>query len=81
MPKEKNPARVLLTDAEYEALLKVTGDIDWRFRVALVLAHENRTPHRGHPPAFAGPISTWRPETIRWRGEHEKETGTSTERR
>ena len=40
LPKEKNPARVLLTDAEYEALLKVAEDIDWRFRVALVLAHE-----------------------------------------
>ena len=43
-PKQKNPARVLLTDAEYEALLEVSKEMDWRFRVALVIAHE--TGHR-----------------------------------
>lgn len=43
-PKEKNPCRVVLTDAEYQALLKVSMEIDWRFHVALVLAHE--TGHR-----------------------------------
>ncbi len=43
-PKEKNPTRVLLTQAEYEALLKVSPRVDWRFRVALVIAHE--TGHR-----------------------------------
>lgn len=37
MPKEKNPARVLLADAEYEALLNVAGDIDWRYRGAVPL--------------------------------------------
>ncbi len=44
LPKEQNPRRVLLTHAEYEALLRVAGEVDWRFRVALVLAHE--TGHR-----------------------------------
>ena len=39
-PKEKNPLRVKVTDEEYEALLAVADEIDWRFRVALVLAHE-----------------------------------------
>ena len=43
-PKQKNPARVLLTYAEYEALLEASLQMDWRFRVALVIAHE--TGHR-----------------------------------
>ena len=43
-PFEKNPTRVILTQAEYEALLRVADEVDWRFRVALVLAHE--TGHR-----------------------------------
>ncbi|MXX35346.1 MAG: site-specific integrase [Gemmatimonadetes bacterium] len=70
-PKQKNPARVLLTDAEYEALLEVSKEMDWRFRVALVIAHE--TGHR------IGAIRQLRwsdinidHKTIRWRAEHEK---------
>ena len=70
-PSEKNPRRVLLTQAEYEALLRAAGAVDWRFRVALVLAHE--TGHR------IGSIRQLRwsdvdidARTIRWRGEHEK---------
>ena len=43
-PTEKNPTRVLLTELEYEALLEVSLEMDWRFRVALVIAHE--TGHR-----------------------------------
>ncbi len=39
-PTEKNPTRVLLTELEYEALLEVSLEMDWRFRVALVIAHE-----------------------------------------
>ena len=39
-PKEKNPLRVVLTDDEYEALLRVADQVDWRFRVALILAHQ-----------------------------------------
>jgi len=70
-PSEKNPNRVMLTQAEYEALLRVAREVDWRFRVALVLAHE--TGHR------IGSIRQLRwsdidvdARTIRWRGEHEK---------
>lgn len=70
-PSEKNPTRVMLTQAEYEALLRVAREVDWRFRVALVLAHE--TGHR------IGSIRQLRwsdidvdARTIRWRGEHEK---------
>ena len=71
VPKEKNPTRVVLSQAEYEALLRVSAEIDWRFRVALVLAHE--TGHR------IGAIRQLRwsdidmgAGVIRWRAEHEK---------
>ena len=71
VPREKNPNRVVLSQAEYEALLRVSARIDWRFRVALVLAHE--TGHR------IGAIRQLRwadidldGRTIRWRAEHEK---------
>ena len=43
-PVEKNPTRVVLTEEEYQALLRVSRQVDWRFHVALVLAHE--TGHR-----------------------------------
>ena len=71
VPMEKNPTRVVLSGEEYEALLKVSGQVGWRFRVALVLAHE--TGHRigairklrWHDIDFDG-------RTILWRAEHEK---------
>ena len=70
-PSEKNPTRVMLTQTEYEALLRVAREVEWRFRVALVLAHE--TGHR------IGAIRQLRwsdidpdAQTIRWRGKHEK---------
>ena len=71
MPMEKNPTRVVLSEEEYQALLKVSRGVDWRFHVALVLAHE--TGHR------IGAIRKLRwsdidlaSETIRWRSENEK---------
>ena len=70
-PVEKNPTRVVLTEEEYQALLQVSRQVDWRFHVALVLAHE--TGHR------IGAICELRccdidfeDRTIRWRAEHEK---------
>ena len=70
-PKAKNPTRVVLTEEEYRALLKVSRRVDWRFRVALVLAHE--TGHR------IGAIRNLRwfdidfeDRTILWRAKHEK---------
>ncbi len=70
-PKEKNPTRIVLSDGEYRALLKVSRRLDWRFRVALVLAHE--TGHR------IGAIRQLRwadvdlaGGVVRWRAEHEK---------
>ena len=71
LPKEKNPRRVVLTDDEYTALRAVAVDVDWRFYVALVIAHE--TGHR------IGAISELRwsdidldGEEITWRAENEK---------
>ena len=56
-PVEKNPVRVVITDKEYRALLKVSRRVGWRFHVALVLAHE--TGHRiGAIRKLSGPIST-----------------------
>ena len=43
-PTEKNPTRVMLTEEEYRVLLHMSLEMDWRFHVALVLAHE--TGHR-----------------------------------
>ena len=70
-PREKNPTRIVLSDGEYRALLKVSRRVDWRFRVALVLAHE--TGHR------IGAIRQLRWSdvdlvggVVRWRAEHEK---------
>ncbi len=70
-PKEKNPTRVVLDEDEYQALLKVSRKMDWRFHVALVLAHE--TGHR------IGAIRKLRwtdieldAGMIRWRAEYEK---------
>ena len=70
-PKEKNPTRVMLTEEEYRVLLHVSLEMDWRFHVALVLAHE--TGHR------IGAIRQLRWSDIdlecgvvRWRAEHDK---------
>ena len=71
MPTEKNPTRVVLSEREYQAMLGVSRQVGWRFRVALVLAHE--TGHR------IGAIRQLRWSDIdlgggiiRWRAEHEK---------
>ena len=70
-PVEKNPTRVVLTEEEYQALLQVSRQVDWRFHAALVLAHE--TGHR------IGAIRNLRwadidleGREVRWRAEHEK---------
>ncbi|MDE2772999.1 MAG: site-specific integrase [Gemmatimonadota bacterium] len=71
VPREKNPTRVVLTQAEYEALLEISTAVDWRFRVALVLAHE--TGHRiGAIRQLRWSDIDLEGRTIRWRGEYEK---------
>ena len=71
VPKQKNPTRVLLTELEYEALLQASSAMDWRFRVALVIAHE--TGHRiGAIRQLRWSDINLEAGVIRWRGEHEK---------
>ena len=71
VPKEKNPTRVVLTQAEYEALLQASLALDWRFRVALVIAHE--TGHRiGAVRQLRWSDIDMERRTVRWRGEYEK---------
>ena len=70
-PTEKNPTRVVLTEDEYRALLKVADRLDWRFRVALVLAHE--TGHRiGAIRQLRWPDIDFEGGTILWRAEQDK---------
>ena len=70
-PKEKNPTRVVLAEEEYQALLQVSRQVDWRFHVALVLAHE--TGHRiGAIRQLGWSDIDLEARVIRWRGEHEK---------
>ncbi len=70
-PREKNPERPSLSEPHYQAIMEAAAEIDWRFRVALVLAHE--TGHR------IGSIRTLRWSDIdrergwmRWREETDK---------
>ena len=70
-PTEKNPTRVVLSEEEYQALLGVSQQVDWRFRVALVLAHE--TGHRiGAIRNLRWPDIDLEGGMVRWRPEHEK---------
>ncbi len=70
-PTEKNPKRVALTEDEYRELLKVACRVDWRFRVALVLAHE--TGHRiGAIRQLRWADIDFEGRTILWRAEHDK---------
>ncbi len=70
-PKEKNPTRVALDEEEYEALLRVSRQVDWRFHVALVLAHE--TGHRiGAIRKLRWPDIDFEDKSVRWRAKHEK---------
>ena len=70
-PTEKNPARVVLTEDEYQAMLKASWQVGWRFRVALVLAHE--TGHRiGAIRQLRWADIDFEGREVRWRAEHEK---------
>ena len=71
LPREKNPRRVVIADDEYSALLAISKEFDWRFHVALVLAHE--TGHRiGAVRKLRWADVDLHTETIRWRAEHDK---------
>lgn len=71
VPKEKNPRRVTISDEEYRALLAAAEHIDWRFHVALVLAHE--TGHRiGAIRKLRWSDVDLEDNMIQWRAETEK---------
>ena len=70
-PKEKNPVRVVLSEEEYQAMLGVSRQVDWRFHVAFVLAHE--TGHRiGAIRNLRWNDIDFEGREVRWRAEHEK---------
>ena len=70
-PTAKNPTRVLLTEEEYRAMLRVSRQVNWRFHVALALAHE--TGHRiGAIRQLRWSDIDFEGRTIRWRAKHEK---------
>ena len=70
-PTEKNPTRVVLSEEEYQTLLGVSREVDWRFHVALVLAHE--TGHRiGAIRQLRWSDIDLEAGMVRWRAEHEK---------
>jgi integrase len=71
LPKEESPRRPMLSEEQYQRLLSVAASIDWRFELALVVAHE--TGHR------VGAIRQLRwsdidlaAKRIRWRAENDK---------
>ena len=70
-PVEKNPTRVVLSEEEYRAMLKVSRRVGWRFRIALVLAHE--TGHRiGAVRQLRWSDVDLEAGVVRWRARHEK---------
>ncbi|WP_420449230.1 tyrosine-type recombinase/integrase [Candidatus Palauibacter sp.] len=70
-PREKNPTRVVLSEEEYQAMLGVSRQVDWRFHVALVLAHE--TGHRiGAIRNLRWTDIDFEGRELRWRAAHEK---------
>lgn len=71
LPSDSDPPQPRVTQERYEAMLEVADDVDWRFRLALVLANE--TGHR------IGAIRTLRwadvdlsRQLIEWRGDSDK---------
>ena len=68
---ETNHTRVVLTEDEYRALVKVSRRVDWRCRAALVLAY--KMGHRiGSIRQLRWPDIDFEGGTIRWRAEHDK---------
>ena len=70
-PREENPARPVLKQAQYQALLEVAAPVNWRFALALVLTHE--TGHR----IGAVRLLRWSDVDldkgmVQWRAEHDK---------
>lgn len=70
-PREDNPARPVLKQIQYQALLDVADRLGWRFAVALVLTHE--TGHRiGAVRLLRWSDVELENGIVRWRAEHDK---------
>ena len=71
LPREKNPRRITLSEEEYQRLLQVGADVNWRFKVALVVANE--TGHRiGAIRRLRWSDIDFEHGRINWRAESEK---------
>jgi integrase len=71
IPRERSPARPAVTEPQYQALLRAARDLDWRVRLALVLANE--TGHRLSAIRHLrwSDIDLER-SRVRWRAAHDK---------
>jgi integrase len=70
-PKEQSTRRPIITDEQFQAMLKVSRTISPLFELALVLAHE--TGHRiGSTRLLKWSDVAIEAKTIRWRGENDK---------
>ena len=66
-----NSTRIVLSEQDYRALLRVSRQVGWRFHLALVLTHE--TGHRiGAIRQLRWSDIDWAGSTTRWRSEQEK---------
>lgn len=71
LPKEENPRRPLVTEAEFQKLLEVAPRVDASLQLALVLAHE--TGHRiGAIRQLRWSDVDLKLKRIRWRAENDK---------
>jgi integrase len=71
VPKEEAPRRPAISDAEFQAMLGAAKEMDWRFRLMLVLVHE--TGHRiGAVLELRWSDIDLQKRMIRWRGEKDK---------
>ncbi len=71
LPKEKNPRRPVMTEEQYQSLLGITDQFDWRLRLALLLANET-----GHRQSAIRKLKwsdvDFENQRVCWRAENEK---------
>jgi len=71
LPREESPKRPVVTQERYEAMLEVAAAVDWRFELALILAHE--TGHRiGAVRKLRWSDIELGRRVVRWRAEDDK---------
>jgi len=71
VPREANPRRPVLSDADYQALLAVASQVHPLCELALLLAHE--TGHRiGAIRLLRWSDIDWKARSVRWRAENDK---------